>query len=325
MAVAIQFCPPHAAHQIESPEPQFTHRAMPVHLPDKDSEGDGYAGGLSFQDFSGMSTLKASGVLRRTIPPFMLDPVKLREVIVLAVEARAFGNSKKFRARIKGSLTARLKRAEAKITSTRARKIAIINSLCDLYVKSTDPIEKRKLAVNIEGLDTTLCLLDRPAAIITAILFLSYRVGLDSIGVSQYLGGRVHPPMVRQILSRCRKLAGMPSASRVLSPEERALRDQIRADQKEARRLLREQKHAARLAALEAKRNARLLEKAARDAEHLERQQRAKAEIEYNKPAARRARGECWCCGKKSTDGFKTCAVIRKYYKDRAERKKAAQ
>lgn len=72
-----------------------------------------------------------------------------------------------------------------------------------------------KLAVQIEALDTQIMLLTRPAAIIAAILFFSYRVGLDSPGVSQQMGGCVKPPMFRQVLLRCRKIAektGLPCA-----------------------------------------------------------------------------------------------------------------
>jgi hypothetical protein len=65
---------------------------------------------------------------------------------------------------------------------------------------------RERLAAQIENLDSQLVILDRTAAIIASILFLSYRVGLDSVGVSQYLGC-VKPPMVRQVIFRCRKLA----------------------------------------------------------------------------------------------------------------------
>src|SRR5208282_2465262 len=204
------------------------------------------------------------------------------EVIVRAVEAKAYVNSKSKHIDRSGSLDERLKRAEAKIASMRERKEAVLSNLCSRYValKSAGDPAAKQLEHQIENYDSQLCN-DNHAATITAVLFLSYRCGLDSVGVSNHLDGRVKPPLVRQILRRCRMIAGEPSTQRVrLSPDDRAARAAMKAEAKEARRLLR----AHRAEQLEARRNQRLLDKAARDTREYQRRLAALA-FKPDKPA----------------------------------------
>ncbi len=265
---------------------------------------------LDFRDFDGnMScrTHKAADHYRVACPDFMLQPLKLKEVIVRACECRAYGNLKSVHADRSGTLEERLARAEKRIAEKRTAKIAVLDRLLQRHMeaKESGDLETAKiLATKIEGYDTQLCCTN-VAALITAVLFLSYRAGMDSCGVSQHLEGRVKPPAVRQILRRCRILAGLPSTRVALSPEDRAARAAMKAEEKAARKLLHEHKKAARSAELEAARIARSRVR--------------KVDVR----AERKRAGLCFCCGNKPPAGFKTCDARRRYMRDWAARRKA--
>jgi hypothetical protein len=205
----VKICPPASASSILESEPAFYRPAQPVGTAHFDAEGDAYTDtALSFSDFERMN-VKVRKNYKREIPSWIYDGEKFREVIVRVVEHKAGFNNPR-----PGTPMERLERAEEKCLETREQKIRTLDNLCEWYVLTKmkgDPYAA-KLAVQIEALDTQIMLLTRPAAIIAAILFLSYRVGLDSVGVSQTLGGRVKPPHVRQVLFRCRKIAGPTAA-----------------------------------------------------------------------------------------------------------------
>jgi len=202
-------CPAAPAHFTLEPEPVFAHRHLSMAVSQESH--------ISFEDYQRMSTRTHTGP-RRPCPAFMLDPEKLRALIVRAVENRAG-----LRHPWPGTLTERLKRAEAKLLATKARKLAVLDNLCKKYVAAKRAGEPcRKLAQSIEGLDSTISTLDRPAAIIGAVLFLSYRSGLDSVAVSQQLQGAVKPVTVRQILHRVKLLSqGMKPPRVYPHPSER--------------------------------------------------------------------------------------------------------
>src|SRR5208282_4822949 len=143
----ITFCPPHAAHGIEQSERIQPKSPMAVSAR-FEADGDISSTGLSFGDYQNMSVRSRRNVehWRTGIPAFMLDPVKLREVIVRAVEAKAYVNSKSKHIDRSGSLDERLKRAEAKIASMRERKEAVLSNLCSRYValkSAGDPAAKQ--------------------------------------------------------------------------------------------------------------------------------------------------------------------------------------
>lgn len=200
----VKICPPAPASSILESEPAFYRPALPVSTARFDAEGDAHTdSALSFSDIERMN-VKVRKTYKREIPSWIYDGEKFREAIVRAVEHKAgFGMP------LPGTPMERLERAEEKCLEIRERKIKVLDKLCDWYVLAKmkgDPYAA-KLAMQIEALDTQIMLLTRPAAIIAAVLFFSYRVGLDSPGVSQQMGGCVKPPMVRQVLLRCRKIA----------------------------------------------------------------------------------------------------------------------
>lgn len=217
----VTVCPPMPAQNAYFEEYRVQGRAQtqpvrPVHLPDKDENGV-YERGASFDEIARMNIQdhKAHSHWRTGCPDFMLDKHKIREIIVRFVERRAF--SKLRQKKIKGTLQERLISAQKKLDSMRPSLIVTLDHFCEKYLtaKCADDLPAaKKLESVIEGLDSRLRV-ETPnfAAFVGAVLYFSYRVGnMDSVAVATQLG--VKPAHIRQILSRCRKLAGEKPASR---------------------------------------------------------------------------------------------------------------
>jgi len=64
-------------------------------------------------------------------------------------------------------------------------------SRCAIGRREDAGLPTKKLEIIISNIDSQLVALDRPAALIASILFLSYRMCSDSVGVSQHLRGMV--------------------------------------------------------------------------------------------------------------------------------------
>lgn len=193
---------------------------------------DGWAStGLDYSDYGRMSTQqhKQSGERRLPTPGWAVNDTKLRELLVVFMEERAG-----FRKRRKGELRPRLNAAVEAIIAQRPRLTAILTKLCKEYSvlstlgakpdvtdtefneARTEPFlpwaegearylfekkRKRELEIEIEGIDTYLRITKTGGAdIILSIVYLYYRVGLDSVGVGQELN--LKPPHVRQTLWR---------------------------------------------------------------------------------------------------------------------------
>lgn len=191
--------------------------------------------GISYDDYAGMSLGKRKHTAERRLPTPLWavnDPL-FRRLIVRFMEERAG-----FRKKQKGGLRERLNRAQTAIIGQRPRLIELCTRLCGNYVavkdygafpdKTEDEIARLAAAVNgyrtpsmyaehnraivdgkrlrdleieIEGLDTYLRITEHGGAgFIVAIVYLYYRVGLDSVGVGIELG--LKPPHVRQTLWR---------------------------------------------------------------------------------------------------------------------------
>ena len=106
-----------------------------------------------------------------------------------------------------GTQQERIDRAQAKINKSRDRRIKVLDRLCERYLQlKCAGADTRELEARIEGVDTALAHMDRCAALITSILFLSYRAGMNSTSVAEVLGC-VKPPLVRQTNYRARKIA----------------------------------------------------------------------------------------------------------------------
>ncbi|MGH9505056.1 MAG: hypothetical protein ACRD20_19555 [Terriglobales bacterium] len=100
----------------------------------------------------------------------------------------------------------------------------------ELKKSGADAESLRKMEVLIEGKDTEIVNNDRGPGLIAAMVYLYYRVSLDSVGVAQVL--RVKPPYVRQTMYRLhtvwRQMNGLPIIRR--TPEELLARKQHRAE-----------------------------------------------------------------------------------------------
>src|SRR5260370_2717093 len=82
---------------------------------------------------------------------------------------------------------------------------ALITKLTKEYVtvRDTAPENKKKLrrlSVQIMNLDTQLMILSKSAAIVTSIVYLTWRANMNSVGVAEQLA--IKPPHVRTVLHR---------------------------------------------------------------------------------------------------------------------------
>lgn len=198
------------------------------------STPDGWTGpGLAFEDYTRMSTQqrKQSGERRLQTPEWAINNAQMQELLVCFQEERAG-----FRKRQKGTLPERLKKANAAIVADRPRRKALLVKLAKQYVsvkthgahpeltdeaiydvliergqqpsmipghnrELVDCKTRRDLEIEIEGIDTYLRYTTTGGAdVVAAIVYLYYRIGLDSVGVGAELG--LKPPHVRQTLWR---------------------------------------------------------------------------------------------------------------------------
>ena len=191
---------------------------------------DGWASpNIAFEDYARMSTKqhKPSGERRLPTPKWAVNDAMLQKLLVTFMEERAG-----FRKLQHGTLLERLQRARMAVINQRPRTIALLDKLCGEYVRvkrmgtmpgiTDDEINgslnqpfcfaedarryvdykrRRELEIEIEGLDTYLRISENGGAdVIAAVVFLFYRVGLDSVGVAAELN--LKPPHCRQLLYR---------------------------------------------------------------------------------------------------------------------------
>jgi hypothetical protein len=185
---------------------------------------------LAYSDYVFMSTRQhsLSNERRLATPLWALNDHKLQELLVVFMEERAGIRHRK------GTLQERLERAKRAVIAQHPKKMRTLKSLCMRFVDllkhgsaqseeecaaamekrsgGTPPLDGlakpfheeynlRTLDIEIEALDTYLSYTRTGGAdILAAIVYLYYRVGLDSVGVGIQLG--LKPPHVRQILYR---------------------------------------------------------------------------------------------------------------------------
>jgi hypothetical protein len=186
---------------------QFAYRPnSPVHA-DAAADGEWTSPGISFDDYSRMSTQtkKRSGRRRLDTPEWGLDQTKLRAVITRYFELRAYGRAKRYNPIIGvGTEQQRLAGAQKRMQADKPKRLALLDKLCVEYVAlkrdGGDPARIHKLAQLIEGLDTAICLIDRGPAVFVAMVYFYYSLRYDSVGVAEALG--IKPPAVRQTLFR---------------------------------------------------------------------------------------------------------------------------
>ncbi len=198
----IQICPPAAAHFVLAPDYQFSGREQYAVSAEADGEGGMVSRtGLSFDDFSRMQMSTRRG-RRGTfgVPLWTRNQSTVRAVLVRFFEARAFG--RKRLASLTGTEAERLARACEKLRADAPRKLAVMDKLCEEYILSGgDPARQRTLKIQIAGIDTQIRMAQENwPAVTLGVLYQSYRVGLDSVGVGALFG--LKPPCVRQTLFR---------------------------------------------------------------------------------------------------------------------------
>ncbi len=204
--------------------------------------------GLSFDDYARCQTTqrKTTGERRLPTPLWAMNNPLLRRVLVTFMEERAF--SKKERATLRGGLKERLERAKAKIISKRPAAVLVMDRLCGEYVEirqnglnpnitdaewnaskkqpymnfaegearyQDEQKRLRQLEIEIEGIDTYLRISENGGAdVVCGIVYLYYRVGMDSVGVGAELG--LKSPHIRQTLWRLHQTAKKMQASQLL-------------------------------------------------------------------------------------------------------------
>ena len=203
---------------------------------------DGWiSNGIDFGSYNFMSTRthKISGERRLPTPSWAVNNPMLRRVLVRFMEERAFSKKERAILRKKAGLKERLNKACAKIMSKRTAAVAVLDKLCAEYVEiqnngmkpgmtdkewnttkkqpymefaegqaRIDDETKRIMYLEreISGIDTYLRISENGGAdIVASIVYLYYRVGLDSVGVGMELG--LKPPHVRQTLFRLHQTA----------------------------------------------------------------------------------------------------------------------
>jgi predicted transcriptional regulator len=153
---------------------------------------------ISWQDFASMQvfTRKVQCERRLPTPAWALNDELLRQVIVRYVERRAYVHNPNL------PLRERLSLAAAAIKKQHPKVRAMIDRLSEEYRECKDAERRRKLEIEIEGLDTFLRITERDggAAFAASVAYLYFRAGKSSVGVGDELG--LKPPHVRMIIYR---------------------------------------------------------------------------------------------------------------------------
>jgi len=263
---------------------------------ESDGQGSFTTPGISFDDFSRMSTMqrKTTGERRLPTPSWAVNDKELQHLLVIFIEERTgFRKHKDPLVEKKKDLTtetlkARLEKAKEKVMARRDGQRAVMHRLNEQYVhlqqqgflSDVEQMRCRQLENEIQGHDTYLRYTENGGAdVVAAIVYLYYRAGMDSVGVAAELG--IKPPHVRQTLWRLHRVADYMAGT---------VRPRITKEERDARKLARAEK--LRLEAED--RRARAVERVAlaqqREAERAERKLRADAETAERAARAAQAR-----------------------------------
>jgi len=132
------------------------------------------------------------------------EPANLSLVLVTLWERRAWAwKTRSQQLEHQGiSLRERLQQAQAALEARRPAMLAHLDELCKRYVACSGSEERKKLVAQIRSLDGELKVIARGPGLIARIVYLSLRMGLDSVAVGQEIG--FGPTFCRQQLHRCR-------------------------------------------------------------------------------------------------------------------------
>ena len=187
---------------------QFSHKARAVNAT-KTREGWDTSG-LSFADYQSCHVhRKAQATRRLPTPQWTKTMESLRAVVLNYNEVRFYirthlGTDQERIERIQ-------KRAEASLPSHQENLKRLLAKYHEL-VSSGKTEEAAKLAIQVQGIDSQIMVIKRGVvAITTAIAYLYYRLGWDSVTVAEQL--RLKSPHVRATLKRMNDLAAQIDAS----------------------------------------------------------------------------------------------------------------
>src|SRR6185312_16006294 len=157
------------------------------------------------------SEADGSGRLRRLeVPSWVMDFEKMQRLLIEFAENRAFSKKQRRELSYPPDLAPihRLNIAQGVIIAKTRKFVPVLDSLCREYVSlknlaTEHPYRAKRLSeleVEIKAVDTTLRFSRSAVAVATAIAFLYYRVGCDSVSVGAVIG--TDPRHVRQTLWR---------------------------------------------------------------------------------------------------------------------------
>jgi predicted nucleic acid-binding Zn ribbon protein len=202
------WCPPTPAAGFLRPQPIFAGRKrLAVEVEFHGNEEGFDAQSIAFEDYVRCQTFtkKQSGDRRLPTPEWALNDAKLRALVTRYYERRA-----QFDGPQPGTEQERLARAQQRLLDRKPEMLATVDKLCEEYVylkrDGGDPDRLRTLEIEIQGIDTTLGLIDRGPGVLIALVWFYYRAGLDSVGTSVALSGIPSPMSVRQTLWRLHRL-----------------------------------------------------------------------------------------------------------------------
>ena len=283
---------------------------MPIGRHTDDDAGDSAVSWDDYQMMHVQTTAVRSRQRRHPTPAWALTESSTRRVVLAFMEKRAF--SKKQREQLIGTDRERFLAVIQKLKSQTDARVHVIESLCNEFVSCTDPARRKTLTTEITNLDRVVQLIGRPDVFYEVVV--AYHCEhLDSVGVAERCG--LSPWGVRALLYRMNKVASSLGYTVEFSkPRPKPTPEQV-AWAKLQRRLARAER-------LEVRRNRKLLGKAARDAEKLERRKRALAASPKSR-AERIAAGLCSACGKtRDDDDYKLCGRCRERNRDWLQQRK---
>ncbi len=179
-------------------------RKFPVSVHQEGAEGTIVSNGISFEDYSFMSTVSRNKPFdrRRPVPAFAQDPKLMRQCVLLVCERRLNLNPPK------GATDAeRLAAIDKAAKEGIPRLIAIVDELSRTYVRekqeNPDSPRLKGLETQIQSYDTLARMHQHGlAGIITSVLYYWFNCHQDSVEVSMSLNNFIRPVTVRQIITR---------------------------------------------------------------------------------------------------------------------------
>ncbi len=188
-------------------------REQPIHA-ELNGEGGFNTPGISFEDYTRMQTcvkMKASGNRQREAPIYARNDTEFRRVLLAYLETRAFSKKQReFLAEVDepASPVQKMNRVCRVLAAKNARLLEVLTVLSKEYVslknlRTEHPYRAARLKTlecEIQTTEQTMRMNRNPAAIVAGVIYLAYRVGMDSVGVASELG--LKPQHVRQLLHR---------------------------------------------------------------------------------------------------------------------------